>query len=120
VLCPYLGEFCSLSFLCFYFFDLVCFSSLARDSTVAAWFSLSAQISSWLRFLLAARKFFDLSILAVSQFLVQRFALLTPIKIFFNDFCSVFFGQGAGPGPGLRLELSLDLTHSYTKDSLTL
>jgi hypothetical protein len=49
---------------------------------------------------------------------VQRFALPTPIKIFFNDFCSVFFGQGAGPS--LRLELSLDLTHSYTKDSLAL
>jgi hypothetical protein len=119
-MCPCLGEFCSPSFLCFCLFDPVhFFVSRSRFCRRRLVFSLYSHISSLLRFLLAARKFFDLSVLAVSRFPVQRFAFADPLRDFLQRFLFGFLRSGHRSwSPSQTLAGSGPLPHQRFTDTL--
>jgi hypothetical protein len=99
-MCPWLGEFCSISFSCFCLFDPVRFSSLARDSAAAACFSCSqilvpASVSA------GRAKFFEFLVLAASRFPVQRFGFADRLRDFLHRrFSVVVSGSPRAQWPG--------------------
>jgi hypothetical protein len=103
-MCPWLGEFCSISFSCLCLFDPVRFSSLARDSAAAACFSSLSARRSWflLRFLLAAPSSSNSWFWQRVGFPCSGLALLTAFEIFFTgDFrsWSPVPREHSGPAP---------------------